>query len=400
MPTGSRPDLAKLNATKPRFHSSLPGATAPVGTSTTECLVCRDFSGPDTRAAQYPRESLPTQDLGWLANELTAPFPSLTDKARVIFTWLHHNVKYDVDAFFNNCVQPSTPASTLASGLAVCEGYAGLFAALATKAGLEAIVVGGHGKGYGHTPHAPGQPVPPFNMGHAWNAVKIDGGQWKLIDACWGAGAVNGRGQPYIQRFEPHMFTISNEEFGFKHFPQNREHFFRNDGRQISWEEYITTDPDAPSGLKPIQIFSDTDKFSIGRKTFYPASGNISVYNTPGPIRFQFGLRCEHWTLARHSRQQPGLFLLMTHGVDGRKDDRLVFNHVPGSGPGGGGEMWYVDVADARELGAPGQKVQIAVLKTLGERHDCLGVTAQEYLSQVGRVGMSWAYIAEWTLER
>jgi hypothetical protein len=363
-------------------------------------LVCRDFSGPDTRAAQYPRESLPTQDLGWLANELTAPFPSLTDKARVIFTWLHHNIKYDVVAFFNNAVKPSTPGSTLASGLAVCEGYAALFTTLATKAGLEAIVIGGHGKGYGHTPLAPGQPIPQYNAGHAWNAVKIDGGQWKLIDACWGAGAVNGHGQPYIQRFEPHMFTISNEEFGLKHFPGNGDHFFRNDGRQITWEEYITTDPDAPSGLKPLQIYSDADKYSIGRKTLYPAGGIISVYNTPGPVRFQFGLFCEHWTLARHSREKPGLFLLMIHGVDGREDDRLPFIHVSGSGPGGGGEMWYVDVADARQLGAPGQKIQIAVLKTLGERHDCRGVTAQEYQSQVGRVGMSWAYIAEWTLER
>lgn len=400
VPTGSRPDLAKLNATKPRFNCSTSGATAPVGITSTECLVCRDFSGPDAHAAQYPRESLPTHDLGWLANELTAPFPSLTDKARVIFTWLHHNIKYDVVAFFNNAVKPSTPGSTLASGLAVCEGYAALFAILATKAGLEAIVIGGHGKGYGHTPLAPGQPVPPYDAGHAWNAVKIDGGQWKLIDPCWGAGAVNGPGQPYIQRFEPHMFTISNEEFGLKHFPGNKDHFFRSDGRLITWEEYITTDPDSPTGLKPIQIYSDADKYTIGRKTLYPAGGNISVYNTPGPVRFQFGLRCEHWTLARHSRQEPGLFLLMIHGVDGREEDRRVFQHVLGSGPGGGGEMWYVDVADARELGAPGQKVQLAVLTTLGERHDCRGVTAQEYQSQAGRVGMSWAYIAEWTLER
>ncbi|KAJ5690715.1 hypothetical protein N7462_005107 [Penicillium macrosclerotiorum] len=400
IPHGSRPDLSRLNATKPRFHASVPSASPSEQPSTTECLVCRDFSGPDTRAAQYPRATLPSQDLGWLANELTAPFPSLTDKARVIFTWLHHNVQYDVYSFFNNCVKPSTPASTLATGLAVCEGYAALFVALATKAGLEAIVISGHGKGFGYEPLAPGASVPPYNAGHAWNAVKIDGGRWKLIDPCWGAGAVNGHGQPYIQRFEPHMFTISNDEFGLKHFPGNKDHFFRDDGRQISWEEYITTNPDMPSGLPPIKFFGDADKHSIGRKTVSPASGRISLYNTPGPIRFQFGLLCEHWTLAQHSRQKPGLFLLMIHGVDGRKDDRLPFTHVPGSGPSGGGELWYVDVPEARMLGAPGQKLSLAVLTSLGDRKDCRGVTVQEYQSQVGRVGMAWAYVAEWELVR
>lgn len=364
-------------------------------------MVCRDFSAPDNRGAQYPRATLPSHDMGWLANELTAPFPSPTDKARAIFSWLHHNIHYDTVAFFNNNVRPSTPANTLATGLAVCEGYAGLFAALATKAGLEAIVVGGHGKGYGYSPLAPGQPVPPFSMGHAWNAVKIDGGKWKLIDACWGAGTVNGKGEPYRPGYNPSMFTMPNDEFGLKHFPQNKDHFFRDDGRYtIPWEEYITTNPDMPTGLPPIKIYSDVGKHSIGKHTFQPQSGKLSVYSTPSPLRFQFGLICEHWTLAHHSHLKPALFLLMIHGIDGRKDDQLPFRHVPGSGPGGGGEFWYVDVPDAHMLGAAGQKVQLAVLSTFGDRKDCRGLTADEYLSKKGRIGMSWAYVCEWELVR
>ena len=399
VPTGTRPDLSKLQATKPRFDGSATPASLPAGTSNTECLVCRDFSAPDQRAAQYPRNSLPTQDLGWLANELTAPFPSLTDKARVIFTWLHHNICYDVYAFFNNCVKPSTPASTLASGLAVCEGFAGLFTALAAKAGLESIVISGHGKGFGHEELPPGSPVPPFSTGHAWNAVKIDGGRWKLIDPCWGGGHIQGKGQPYMQVFDPIHFTMSNDVFGLKHFPQNKEHFFRDDGRpQISWEEYMRVNPDNPSGGSPIRMYCGVGKNDIGKSTLYPSDGRISVYNTPSPVRFQFGLLCEHWTLARHSHQKPGLFLLCIHGVDGRKDERLLFNHIPGSGPGGGGEFWYVDVPDARMLGAPGQKVLLAVMTKFGDREDCRGLTAEEYRAQLGGVAMSWAYVAEWEL--
>ncbi|KAJ5894750.1 hypothetical protein N7495_006441 [Penicillium taxi] len=382
IPHGSRPDLSKLQSTKPRFN--------PPATATTECMVCRDFSGPDNHAAQYPRETLPTQDLRWLANELTAPFSSMTDKARAIFTWLHHNIAYDAYAFFNNCVKGSTPASTLSTGLAVCEGYAALFTTLATHAGLEAVLVSGHGKGYGYTPLAPGESPPPFSTGHAWNAVRIDGGKWKLIDTCWGAGSVDGAS----------MFTMSNEEFGLKHFPSNRDYFFLEDLSPPSWEEYITTNPDMPTGLHPIKGFSDLDKHDIGRRTMQPANGHLSISSTPSPVRFQFGLKCEHWTLARHSRQKPGLFLLMIKGVDGRKDERLPFRHVPGSGPGGGGEIWYVDVPDARMLGAPGQKLLIAVLSTFGDRHDCRGLTIEEYEAQVGRVGMSYAYVAEWELVR
>ena len=400
IPMSSRPDLSKLQASKPRFHGSMPGAP-PAAASTTECLVCRDFSGPDARGAQYPRATLPTQDLGWLANELTAPFPSLTDKARAIFSWLHYNVAYDTVAFFGNNVKPSSPQQTLATGLAVCEGYAGLFAALATKVGMESIVISGHGKGIGYTPLAPGSSAPPYEAGHAWNAVKIDGGRWKLIDPCWGAGNVNKGSQNYQAHYKPSWFSMSNENFGLTHFPGNKDHFFREDGRHtIPWEEYILTNPDMPTGLKPIKVYSDADKHSIGRKTLQPAGGEISVYSTPSPVRFQFGLLCEHWTLARHTGVKPALFLLMIKGIDGREDDRLVLRRIPGSGPGGGGEFWYVDVPDARMLGAPGQKVLLAVLTKFGERTDCRGITPEEYEAQRGRVGMAWAYIAQWDLVR
>ncbi|KAE8336835.1 hypothetical protein BDV24DRAFT_141142 [Aspergillus arachidicola] len=397
VPRATRPDvdLAKLQATKPRLCKTTHSATAP----STMCLKCRDFSAPDAHAARYPRESLPSYDLAWLARELTAPFPSPTDKARALFTWFHHNIEYDVQSFFNKCVKPSTPAGTLASGLAVCEGYASLFATLATHAGLEAIVVAGHGKGYGYDAPAPGSPIPPVSAtGHAWSAVRIDNGQWKLLDACWGAGVVQGPGLPYKKQFNPAMFTDSNDEFGLRHFPSNRSHFFRDDGRpEITWEEYILGNPNSPLSAEQPTIFGDAQNHSIGERSFRPAAKQISIHD-PNPLRFQFNLICEHWTLEHHTRAKPGLFLLMVHGLDGRQEDRLPFTHVRGSGPGGGGDFWYVDVPNAKILGAPGQKLAIAVLTSFGDRKDARGVTAEEYRQQVGRVGMAWAYIAEWQL--
>ncbi|KAI9373027.1 hypothetical protein BJX61DRAFT_409115 [Aspergillus egyptiacus] len=398
VPLDSRPNLsATIQATKPRIIPASIG-TAPAS-STLMCLKCRDFSAPDAHAARYPRQSLQTQDLGWLANELTAPFSSLTDKARVIFTWLHHNIDYDTVSFYNHCVKPSTPDSTFASGLAVCSGYADLFAALATRAGLEAKVVSGHGKGYGYEAPGAGVPLPPYDAtGHAWNVVRIDHGQWKLIDACWGAGHVQGPGRPYVRSFNPAMFTDTNDEFGLKHYPSDRAHFYRDDGRsEISWEEYILGNPNSPLGAAQPRVFGDAKKHSIGERSFRPASQKLSIRQS-GPIRFQFNLICEHWSLERHANTKPGLFLLMIHGVDGRKDGRLPLTHWRGPGASGGGDVWYVDVPDGRALGAPGQKVQLAVLTKFGCQEDARGITAEEYQRQVGRVGMAWAYIAEWEL--
>lgn len=151
VPMSSRPNLAELNKSKPKAngHSAANGTSN--SSSSGQCMLCRDFSGPDNHAARFPRQSIPSTDIRWLAQQLTSPFPSHTDKARAIFTWLHHNIAYDVKAFFGNCVRGKTPSQTIESGLAVCEGYAGLFSALAAAAGLEAVVVGGHGKGKSHS---------------------------------------------------------------------------------------------------------------------------------------------------------------------------------------------------------------------------------------------------------
>lgn len=396
IPLASRPDLSAIQATKPKFNTNSHNSHA---SSSTVCMICRDFSGPDNHAAQFPRESLPSNDLAWLATELTAPFPSLTDKARALFTWLHYNIKYDVDAFFNNCVQPSTPAKTLATGLAVCEGYAGLFATLATKAGLEAFVVGGHGKGFGHSQLAPGSSIPPFKSTHAWNVVKIDGGKWKLIDACWGAGAVQGKGQPYIQRFDPTHFTKPNDEFLLSHYPEKKDQFYTdNGGPGMSWEAYMTQDHTKPFGIEQPTIFTTGHEEGFGNRSFRPACQKISI-NQSGPIRFQFSFKCEHWTLTKHSKKSaPYLYLLDTHGVDGRKDERIPFTYVRGTGPTGGGDTWFVDIADPRTLGAPGQKLGIANITGFGPRKDCRGLSLQEYQAQVGRIGMGWSYIAQWEL--
>lgn len=397
IPVSSRPDLSAIQATKPKSAAASPTLTnghSPPASNI--CLVCRDFSGPDHQATLFPRSRV--SSLQSLALQLTSPFSSPTDKARAIFTWLHHNIAYDVISFFNHNVRGSTPQSTLQSGLAVCEGYAALFTNLATYAGLESVVISGHGKGFGFANLAPGAPLPPYNAGHAWSAVRIDDGEWKLIDPCWGAGHIQGAGQPYVKSFHSECFTMSNEEFGIKHFPGNKDQFFLPGGRRMSWEEYIVIDPASwPDMVEPPTIFTNgKEDYFINEKQVYPRARKINV-RQPGTVRFQFGLRCAHWTLERHTTKgPPPVFLVSVGGVDRRNKDLIPMEYY--AGPAGqGGDLWSIDIS-ARELGAPGQPLMLFAVTSFGDRQDCRGLTVEEFRDGKGRVGMGFVGVASWDL--
>lgn len=371
IPLASRPNLDAIMASKPK-----PGALG-------SCLVCRNFSGPDSHAAQFPRDTLPSSDVTWLATQLTAPFPSATDKARAIFVWLHHNVDYDVHTFFSGNCSGSTPERTITSGLAVCEGYASLFAALALKAGLECIVVGGHGKGYGHSALQPGDPIPPFKSNHAWNAVRIDNGEWKLIDACWGAGSL-GCGGTYNRHFTASEFTRSNNEFGYTHFPTDVAHLFRTDGHIMTWEEYQMDDVG-----ERLQVYGDPGEQGVGLRTFQPPMKHIKVHDPQEPvIRFQFATPCPHWDHERNGKGKPYLMTLNVGGRDGRKTQHIPFNTD--------GKVWWLDV-HRLELGVPGQKINVFFVTDFDGR-DARGLTVSQFKAKQGKVAMKWNGLCMWEL--
>ncbi|KAF2772993.1 hypothetical protein EJ03DRAFT_348045 [Teratosphaeria nubilosa] len=344
IPTSTRPDLAALQASKPKPNTSFPPQPL--------CLHCRDFTTPDHHATQFPRQTPPNQSLPHLAHALTSPFPSPTDKARTIFTWLHHNILYDTTAFFSGRLAPSTPHSTLTTGLAVCEGYAGLFAALAMKSGLEALVIGGHGKGYGYTPLKPGDPIPPRNAGgHAWNAVYLpDAGGWKLLDACWGAGHICGNNNLYKQEFAPDRFTQSNDDFGLDHFPSDPTHQFRSDGQAITWAQYITT-PKRGSGAEFFAGYTAAE--GLSEPSFRPASNPIILAHQGPTTRFSFQKICPHWDPVGNGRGEYCLYTLAVEALEGREGNHLPFRTD--------GEVWWCDVPTG-ELGTAGQSVKVLVV--------------------------------------
>ena len=372
IPHASRPSQQQLEARKPQ----------PEVSPMNSCLICRDFSRPDKLAAQYPRQSNPGISTEYLARVLCGHFDSPTDKARAIFTWLHHNIDYDCEAFFGKTVKHCTPENTLARGLAVCGGYAGLFVAIALKAGLECVMVTGHGKGYGYAQPKEGSPIPPPDpSGHAWNAVRIDDGEWKLIDPCWGAGHVDK--QRYVRKFAPSHFTSSNEDFGLRHFPADDAYFLRRDGRTLSWEEYIV----GPDRHEKLQLYGVVEEYGINQTSFIPPQKAIKV-NAAGTTRFQFSKMCLHWDHVKNGGGLPYCMILKINGLDGLEEDFVPFEYD--------GTYWWVDVVTKR-LGTAPQKVHVYSVTSVSGK-DVRGMSKREYLSRKGKEGMGFQSVATWDL--
>jgi hypothetical protein len=288
------------------------------------------------------------------------------EKARVLFTWLHHNISYDVHGFLNNKMASQDPGGVLRSGKAVCAGYAEVFYTLASHAGLEAKVVGGHGKGYGFVQGES------FNANHAWNAVKLDWG-WHLIDCCWGAGNITGPPDPsYHKRFAPEFFVSPSSVFGKRHFPEDARWQLREDGRTLTWGEYMTPDTPAPVIFSPF-----AEEFGFAETEVYPPTKNIDAF-AGKRVNFSLGLPCGHM-----SRKEEWVLFLNVG------EFKQVNWHLMDS-DGTGRYHAEVDLPDKRGL-----KVTLCYALSW-KGGDGRGLTPQEWKSGLGRVAWGWSFVMEW----
>lgn len=280
------------------------------------------------------------------------------------------------------------PSDTIRSGLGVCAGYAGAYAAIALKAGLECVVVNGDGKGFGYVPLKRGEAIPPYKGNHAWNAVRIDEGEWKLIDACWGAGHTSAD-QVYTKHFTPSKFTMSNEEFGLEHFPEDSRYFFRADGRTVSWEEYAVGPLGRDAG-EAVTVYSNPEEeHGILKSSISPALKeiNMSHHKPTDVIRFQFSNICPHYNHVKHGKGKPYPMVLCIGGVDGRKSDYVGLET--------NGYWWWCDVM-VKDLGCRGKEVKLHAVNTVDGR-SARGLGAKGFRER-GNVGCSFMGVGCWKL--
>ncbi|KOS05092.1 hypothetical protein AM493_02860 [Flavobacterium akiainvivens] len=203
----------------------------------TTFVNAQDFAKVDAAVKVYPSFA----DTDKFAEKVKTDFTRDDEKARAIFTWIALNVKYDLGAYGVNekpvaysykteqeklnlqkKFREDLSQKTLKSKKGVCQGYATLYEVVAQKAGLEAAMVTGTSKSHPmHIGKAPGA------SDHAWNAVKING-QWKLLDATWGAGVVTGEKPAFAFKFNDAYFFAEPDTFFLNHFPDDKKWLLTN----------------------------------------------------------------------------------------------------------------------------------------------------------------------------
>jgi hypothetical protein len=169
-----------------------------------------------------------TQTTAALASVIAESTSDPEQRLRMLYRWISLNIAYDADAFFSGTTQAQTGNEVLKKRKAVCAGYATLFAEVAEKFKVAAVVISGGVKGFGY--------VRGRELGaHAWNAVKLNG-QWFLLDSTWGAGSImDGK---FVREFNPHFFLTPPELLAYTHLPADDKWQLLE--QPISREEFIS----------------------------------------------------------------------------------------------------------------------------------------------------------------
>lgn len=189
-----------------------------------------DFAKADSIALNFKGKYTDPADL---ARQLAQPFTTDAEKARVLFTWVADNIRYDVDKYENPPPRMQVGARTkeeleqkkkaafeaelrsaFKSKRGVCQDYSQIYKAMCDAVGLECEVVRGDAREF-FKPYRAVHDNP-----HAWNAVKIDG-QWRLLDATWAAGYV--RNHKFSKRLQMGHFMPPPAWFAERHLPDKPE---------------------------------------------------------------------------------------------------------------------------------------------------------------------------------
>ncbi|XP_068608077.1 kyphoscoliosis peptidase [Brachionichthys hirsutus] len=158
-------------------------------------------------------------DVKVIAQRITQGARNELERLRAIWVWLCHNIEYDVSGYLGHTEKLISPEEVIAAGRGVCCSYSNLCTEMCRQMGIECHEVPGYSKGIGYRQ---GQSLNNVKSDHLWNAVLL-GGQWFLLDACWGAGRVDMEHESFVKRFDDFYFLTDPEEFIDSHFPDEEK---------------------------------------------------------------------------------------------------------------------------------------------------------------------------------
>lgn len=166
-----------------------------------------DFSRIDEKSKTCP-ESIKTFPA--IASYLTRNLSSEKEKARAIYIWIAHNIKYDLGMIDSNKEYNSKEEiieEVMKTRQGVCQHYSELFHAMSRSVGLKSYFISGYTRDY------TGKIA---DMSHGWNALQL-GNEFFMIDVTWAAGYItNGK---YYHKFQNKYFLTTPREFIKDHMP-------------------------------------------------------------------------------------------------------------------------------------------------------------------------------------
>jgi hypothetical protein len=195
----------------------------------------------------------------------------------------------------------------------------------------------------------------------------------------------------YIKHFSAERFTQSNEDFGTDHVPADDGHFFRADGRILTWTEYVL------SGATQPQSFSGWSDEGWAVRSLLPRTKKIATNNKGGSsevVRFSFTKVCAHWDGERNGKGRAYQPMLEVQGRRGMDKQQLPLAHD--------GFTYWIDVP-VQQLGTPGQKVSLMYLSSMDNK-DARGVSMDDFggsdgfVQALNRKARGWQGLAVWEL--
>lgn len=170
---------------------------------------------------QYAQQLGPmnTMNLARIADTLTQPFSSKTQKARAIYSWIIENIAIDPKNTKTNDPSKSTPLKVITTRQANAKGFANLFQEMCSQADIRCIVVEGFTRN--HTEEIENAPD---EANHAWNVVQLGKSEteWFYVDACKGSGILDKRQTTFTKQTTYSYFFPSNTLFNLDHYPSNK----------------------------------------------------------------------------------------------------------------------------------------------------------------------------------
>jgi len=166
-----------------------------------------DFSTFDEKSKVVPDSLTDSKDI---ADYLTNDLKTDTEKARAIYIWIAHNIKYDLTQINSGKRYDSDQEiidEVLNDRKGVCQHYSELFLAMSKSVGLEGYLISGYTRDvFGNI----------ADLSHAWNGIQIDSNYY-MIDVTWAAGyELKGK---YVHKFRDDYFLKSPNEFIKDHMP-------------------------------------------------------------------------------------------------------------------------------------------------------------------------------------